>query len=470
MTKVVVTKKDVIWSYVAQFFNLGSGLITLPLILSMLSAEEIGMNYLMITVSTMVGLLDFGFAPQFARNITYVFAGVHELKKEGVAESNGYIDYNLLNNMIEVAKMVYSRLALLTLFIMLTFGSIYIYYVTDGFLNVGSPEITWIVYSISVYFNVYYFYYSSLLTGRGLVSESKKAMIAQRLTYIILTFLLLFAGTGLLGVVIANLISPFVGRFFSYRYFYDAEINKNLISAEKSKEKQKELFGTIWYNAKKLGLVFLGSYAINRFGMFIAGLFLPLREIASYGLMIQIFSIITAISTTFNSSVQPEFASFRTEGNNKKLLERFSYTMIVYYSLFVAGSCALIFIGPYVLDLIKSNAELPAMLILVIYAVILLLENNHSMFATLIVTDNKVPFVESSIICGIAICVFSYLSLRYTESGLLGLVLVQGVCQIVYSNWKWPYVVCRQFNISFLRFLKIGIVETSRSVVKLCHA
>ena len=79
-----ITRKDIIWSYIAKFFQIGAGFITLPLILRLLSSEEIGMNYLMLTISSMVALLDFGFSPQFGRNFTYVYSGASRLLKQGV--------------------------------------------------------------------------------------------------------------------------------------------------------------------------------------------------------------------------------------------------------------------------------------------------------------------------------------------------------------------------------------------------
>lgn len=464
MSNVRVTKKDIIWSYIAQFFNLGAGLITLPLVLHMLSEDEIGMNYLMLTVSSMVALLDFGFAPQFARNITYVFSGAPELRKEGIAESTGKIDYTLLANMIKVAKKVYAIMAVLTLILMLTGGTAYIYKVTDGFTNVKHSLIIWIIYSVSVFFNIYYVYYSSLLTGRGQIMESKKAMIAQRLTYICLTFALLLSGMGLLGVVIANLLAPFVGRILSYRMFYDNEMKNHLANSQPSSAEQKKLFLIIWYNAKKLGIVFLGSYAINKIGMFFAGLYLNLAEIASYGLMIQLVTIISQLALTFNISEQPLFNAYRTEGRKKELLEKFALTMNVYYIIFIVSSIALLVIGPWALRLIGSNAVLPACLIVAIYCFVVLLEGNHGSFATFIVTENKIPFVESSLIAGAAICIGSFFSLKFTTLGILGLVLVQGISQLVYANWKWPYVVCRDFHISFPTFLSIGFKQSLKLI------
>src|SRR5450759_1638066 len=117
---ISLSRKDVIWGYFAQFFAIASGIITLPLILRMLSAEEIGMNYLMLTIGSLVSLFDFGFAPQFGRNITYVFSGIQKLKKEGVDVINtgGVINYHLLATMIHTARFVYRRLAVIVLLIM----------------------------------------------------------------------------------------------------------------------------------------------------------------------------------------------------------------------------------------------------------------------------------------------------------------------------------------------------------------
>lgn len=464
MSEIQITKRDIGWGYIAQFFSIASGLITLPLILKMLSAEEIGMNYLMLTIGALVSLFDFGFAPQFGRNITYVFCGAQELKKEGVDVNNGTLNYRLLATMISVAKSVYQILSLIVLVVMLTVGTVYIYKVTDGFSNVSNSFIIWVVYSISVFFNVYYTYYASLLIGKGLIMESKKAMIASKLVYIFLTFTLLFTGLGLLGVALANLIAPFVGRFFSYRYFFTADLLEKISLYHITKQEKLDLFKIIWYNAKKLGAVFVGSYVINKLGFFLAGLYLSLEDIASYGLMIQLISVITMVAVTLFTVSEPRFSALRVEGEQNKLIKNFAFTMNVFYFLFFCGCLLLIAIAPTLLKLIGSNTTLPNIWILILYSIVVLLENNHSSFATLIVTDNKIPFVESSLITGCIIALGSFFSLQYTSMGILGLVIIQGFCQLVYSNWKWPYVVCREFTISYMSFLAIGMRESLNKI------
>lgn len=469
MSNIKISKKDLIWSYITQFFQMASGLITLPLILKMLSEEEIGLNYLMLTISSLIALFDFGFAPQFGRNITYLFSGAQELKKEGIIHiptDNKTLNYKLIATMICVAKDIYKKISLLAFVVSITLGTLYIYHTTNGFTTVENALLIWVIYSISIYFNLYFTYYSSLLTGRGLIKEQKKAMLVSRITYILLAYLLVISGFSLIGVVIANFISPFVGRYISHHYFYTNSIKKELKKYTISREEKKETFNIIWHNAKKLGIMFLGAYAVNKSGMFIAGLFLSLETIASYGLLIQLTTIITTISMMYTNILQPQFANYRINKRETELLKIFSSSLSIFYILFIAGSLFLIFVMPHLLLLLKSNAQLPSLKICILFLIVCLLENNHSAFSSLIVSNNQVPFVKSSLISGFSIIIGSFLILQYTDLGLWGIIFIQFICQLAYSNWKWPYVVCKELKISFFNIIKLGI-NTNYHKIKL---
>ncbi|MDR1884362.1 MAG: polysaccharide biosynthesis protein [Prevotella sp.] len=465
---ISLSKKDIYWSYLAQFFSLASGIIILPMVLRMLSTEEIAMNYLMLTIGSLVALFDFGFAPQFGRNITYIFSGVQELKKENISivEKHTGINYRLLATMISTAQFVYRRLALLVLSIMLTLGTLYIYHITHGFTTVKNSLLIWCIYSLSTFFNIYYSYFNSLLTGRGLIMESKKAMVFSRIAYLILSFGLLYLGMGLVGLSLANLITPFVNRYISYYYFFTKDIKENINTIFITRKEKYDLFKKIWYNSKKLGLVFIGSYAISKLSMFLAGLFLSLDEVASYGLMIQLVGLIMTVSTTLFYAYNPIFSALRVEHNNDKLIRTFAFTMNIYYLLFIIGSLFLIFIIPWLLQLVGSNAVLPNNNIVILFCFIMFLEGNHSCFSTMIVTKNKIPFVESSLIAGAVIAIGDYLSLAFTSLGIWGLVLVQGITQIVYANWKWPFEICKEFGITPINFLKLGFKSSLEKFAK----
>lgn len=454
---VRASKSDVIWSYIAQFFSLGSGLITLPLVLHLLSTEEIAMNYLMMTVAAMVAMVDFGFSPQFGRNFTYVFSGAQRLEKEGLSSNvESKINYHLLRCLIDAAKLVYKYMSILVLVLMLTAGTYYISIVTKGFTNIENSLLIWILFSTSTFFNVYFSYYSAILYGRGMVKESKKAMLASRILYIVLAYILLLGGCGLIGLCIANFISPFLSRWMSYRYFYDKDI-KRALSAEKSTTYEiRELFWIIWYNAKKLGIVSVGTYTALKFSLFIAGLYLSMAEVSALGLLMQLANIIVMVSTTFNSALIPQLTAYRVNKDEPDLIKYFAWTLNIYYVLFIGMSACLVIAGPWLLQLIGSNASLPSTVTVLLYLLVLFLENNHGLFAGFITFSNSVPYTKVAIISGSLICIGDVLVLHFTDLGLLGLVLVQGIVQLAYNNWYWPYLVCISLNLSILNLIKIG--------------
>lgn len=470
---VEITKKDVTWSYVAKLFQIGSGLVTLPLILRLLTKEEVGMNYLMLTVSSIVGLMDFGFSPQFGRNFTYVNSGARRLCREGVEEERGgSIDWHLLSVLISTARFVYRRLSVLALIVMLTFGTGYIWYLTEGFTNVNNSLYIWILYSFSTYFNIYFSYYSSLLTGSGMIRESSQAAILSKSAYLVLCTLFLLLGWGLFAVVAANFIAPFVQRYVSYRGYFKPELKARLAEQTVTREDIRETFSVIWFNAKKLGINFIGAYAVNKMGMFIIGFFLPLATIGSYGLLTQLTTIVSGIANTMFVTYLPKVSNCRVTGDRPMLKRTISFSMVVGQIIMLAGALGIIFVAPYLLELIKSQTMLPSRLICVLYLVIVALELNHSEFASVISTENKIPYVVPSLVSGGVIVLLTFISLKFTTSGLLGVVLVQGIVQAAYNNWRWPLWVFRELDMSISEFYGTGfdsIIKTVSGLWKSMH-
>lgn len=462
---VEITKKDVTWSYVAKLFQIGSGLVTLPLILRLLTKEEVGMNYLMLTVSSIVGLMDFGFSPQFGRNFTYVNSGARRLCREGVEEERGgSIDWHLLSVLISTARFVYRRLSVLALIVMLTFGTGYIWYLTEGFTNVNNSLYIWILYSFSTYFNIYFSYYSSLLTGSGMIRESSQAAILSKSAYLVFCTLFLLLGWGLFAVVAANFIAPFVQRYVSYRAYFKPELKARLAEQTVTREDIRETFSVIWFNAKKLGINFIGAYAVNKMGMFIIGFFLPLATIGSYGLLTQLTTIVTGIANTMFVTYLPKVSNCRVTGDRPMLKRTISFSMVVGQIIMLAGALGIIFVAPYLLELIKSQTMLPSRLICVLYLVIVALELNHSEFASVISTENKIPYVVPSLVSGGVIVLLTFIALKFTTLGLLGVVLVQGIVQAAYNNWRWPLWVFRELDMSISEFYGTGFDSIIKTV------
>ena len=306
-----------------------------------------------------------------------------------------------------------------------------------------------------------------MLLGQGKIKEQKYALIGNKILYITILISGLYSGWGLMSVALAQLISPFWGRYVSYHYFYTKEIQKNISIYKYDKKECIRIFRTLWHNAKRTAVMQIGAFAILRFSMFIAGLYLTLEEFASYGLMVQLVGILGSVSCTFMQISQPKFASLRTINNKTKLLSTFSGALIIYYLIFGIGSLILIFVGQDILNLIKSNAFLPPKYIVFIYCMVMFLEYNHSNFAILISSNNKIPFAPAAILTGCAVCAGIFISVNFTTLGITGLVLVQGICQGIYQNWKWPHLALKDFGISFNYLISLGYKNLKYKLYKI---
>lgn len=460
---IKVDREDIIWGYFAQFFSIASGIIILPMILRLLSAEEVGMNYLMLSVGQLVTLVDFGFSPQFGRNVTYVYSGAQRLLKNGIETLDNSatveINYSLLATLIQTARWIYRLMGGVVLLLMLTVGTRYIYQVTAAFSNLPNSLFIWLIYSVGIFFQIYYSYYSALLTGSGKIKESKKAMVYSYVLKIVLTYILLYAGYGLLGVVIANFVYPFLTRYLSYRYYFTVGLRQNLSSYKVSITEKIALFKTLWHNSKKLGIVTISGYLTYGASTLLAGIYLSLEEVASYGLMIQLIGLVGGISGIMFTIYQPRFASLRVSDNKVQFRREVAYTMTIFYSCFVIGTIIFILLAPHAIRFIGSKTILPGASILLVCAGFRLLDYNFWNLCQTVIVANDFPFLKSCLFTGLGITLGCYLSLSWLHLGIWGIVLSTGLAQSAYNNWYWPHIILKKMNIDSLSFLKEGYRE-----------
>lgn len=470
-SKIQVSRQDVWWGYAAQFFALASGVIILPLVLRLLSGEEVGMNYLMLSVATLATLVDFGFSTQFATHITYVYSGASYLQKEGLAKEGlfppGQLNYRLLATLIRTARWLYRLLGGLVLVVMLTIGTAYVHRVTHGFTNVRHSFLIWVVYSFSIFFQIYYAYYGALLLGSGKIRESKKASVYTNLLKIGLTYLLLLTGCGLLGLVLANLLSPFLTRYLSYRYYFTLRQRVRLRPYLISFAEQWQLFRLVWHNSKKMGLCSFAYYLTHGATLILAGLYLPLHEVASYGLMVQLLTLLSSVSCILFTLYFPRFGSLRMQHRADILLRESALTFAVFYGSYLLGALAIIIGGNFLLQLIGSTTFLPGTGILAFASWVWFLDGNAWNCCLLIASRNHFPFLPSVFLTAVSVMGASYVALVWVGGGIWALLLVQAVVQGITYVWYWPRYVMDELHTTWWRFIRIGREEMGRQATLL---
>lgn len=456
----MLTRRDFFWGYAAQILNVGLGLIMLPAIVRYMSPEEVGLWFVFITLAGLAQLLELGFQPTLARNISYVYAGAQKLNRFGLHEDeNGPLNTMLLGDLVAASQYIYRRIAILAALVLLTGGSLYIFSILPKDQNNLRIFAGWIAFVMGNIINFYYGYLNALLQGRGDVTAANKVIIASRCVQVLAGVLMVATGFGLLGLGFANLLSTIVSRIMARKYVFSPnhpELNNLSVDAKRL----KNLVKIIWYNASRFGIVLVGAFLIWRANILIASSYLGLVDAASYGLAIQIFILLNTIAMVpFNLSL-PKLNMLRVKGTTSQVYQTFSSLLVVALLIYTFISLVMLFYGNLMLNFIGSSTKLPSEPILLGMVIIFFLEINHGTCANFITTGNQIPFTNSAIITGFFVVVGSIVLAPIY--GIAGLIMSQGVFQLVYNNWKWPKEVGHIFRITYIRVIIDGFVFLKR--------
>ena len=461
--RINITKGDIIWSYAGYILRFCSNLLILPMVLRILPEKDLGIWYVFSSIGALVFLLDFGFSPTIMRNITYGWAGATDIKREGVSELSA-VDagpcYSLVYKIILVSKRIYLFISIAALVLMSSIGTYYIYSLSHDLKNFDMIMTAWFIYCAGTFINLCYFYWIPVLSGIGLIKEGQKATVASQLVYIGITYLGLLLGYGIISMSIAYTIIGVIFRAMSRYYFYREKGVKENISILRETTRlieYRDVFRKMWYNTYKLGIVIFGTYLVQQSNTIICSLFLGLEVTASYGLSLQLFTAVSGFSMILFRSYLPLFNEARVKNDVKNLKRFFSISVVASWVSYISGGIFIVLFGNMAMKLMGSATSLLSPQILMFMLLYLFLEFNHgSIFSTFITTKNEVPFIGPSLVSGIVIVALSITLVSLTGLGLKALLLSQCLVQLVYNNWKWPYIVLKEMKMSVAELVSTG--------------
>lgn len=437
-----IGKKDIAWSYAATIFKVGAGVFLFPIILHKLPVEVVGIWNIFLTISSLVMLLDFGFRPSFARNVSYILSGAQVLQVEGVeqVDKDAPINYSLLKSTLEAMRYFYKRMALVLFVLWSSLGTWYFYSILQKYGGDHTDAlIAWVLLIGFNCYNLYTLYYDALLLGKGYVKRSQQITIIGQVLYLGLAIAFIYAGWGLTAIVASELISILVRRICMHRVFFTPSMKEHLAQAQESDS--KTVLRIISPNAIKIGLTQLGGFCVNRSAILMGAAFLSLEQVACYGITFQVLYVLSQCGLVLYTTYMPKLAAARSEKNVMALRRYYGYCVLILVGVYVVGGVSWIALGDWALKIIGSQTSFVPIEMLVVMLGISLLEKNHSLAAGFIAADNKIPFFIPSLVSGAATIVLMYLFLGIFHWGLWGVILAPGIAQLAYQNWKWPSVV-----------------------------
>lgn len=447
-------RSDVAWGYLAQFLNIGSGVLLLPAVLRYLPTEDVGLWFVFITLTSLAQLLEFGFQPTIARNTAYVFAGVQSLKQQGLpheVRAGATVSLCLLADLIQASRAIYRVVAAVGGLVLLVGGSLYVMSVAGPEQSLPTVLGAWMLYAGGYVLNFYYGYVNGLMQGRGDLVAASQVVIVTRASMLVSGVAALVSGAGLLGLGAATFLTCLLGRVVAMRFFLRGYISQTTTRTHDTRRTVKLL----WHNASRLGVVQIGAFLIQRANVLIASSFLGIGAAASFGMTVTLMMTLSGVAAVILQVRMPRLAAAHAARDMPSLRALFGEVIVVAWSVFVAGALVLIFGGEWLLHLMDSKTTLLSPPLLALFGLVMLLEMNHSLAAGYLTTRNHVPFLRAGLFSGLLICALSVAVVQQFD--IIGLIVAQGLVQLAYNNWKWPREARKDLGAGWSELIVLGM-------------
>jgi O-antigen/teichoic acid export membrane protein len=335
----------------------------------------------------------------------------------------------------------------------MTLGTYYIHFLLQNYK--GEPQevyISWGILCVISTYNIFTLYYDSLLKGKGLIKRSLQIVVVGNTVYLVLASLLILKGFGLIAIVSAQASSVIIVRLLSYRSFFTTEISQK-INKSFSVEK-KEILKAITPNSVKIGLTSLAGFMVLRSAIIIGSLNIPLNDIASFSITMQLIGVISGLAGIYAATYQPKIVQFRVLNNKKGIKELYIKSEFALIFSYIIGGAFLLIFGKWGIILIGSKTQLLPTIMILILIIISFLEINHSLAGGILLTKNEVPFFKAALLAGGVTIILLLFLFKYTDIGIWAMILAPGIAQGLYQNWKWPLVVFNELEITSKDFLR----------------
>ena len=439
--------KSLIWNYISTIIKIFGGFLLMPLIVTQFSSDDVGIWTILMTITSLIGILDMGFIVSFTRNVSYLYNGADEIWREGIMHEvkTSVVNDLELGKLIQAMRMFYKFLSAIVVILMLFGGSIYLLKVLTNYSTDPSDVyFVWLFFIFVNGYNVYTLYLEAILIGTDQIISVKQTSVIGYLIYLFVSISLVLYDLDLLAIVTAQMSMLLYNRWSMKRKLMKIGLSNQL--SEFSFSEKIQVLKTISPNSFKIGLTSLGGYLVNRFSLFIGSLYLDLKVVGSLGIMMQIILVLNSICNVYFSTKQYRINQLQILGKKTEIMGLYKRNVLTILFLYGISFVFFIFLRDWLTYSVKGTFVFPSLEVIVIVFVAGLLEINHVTAANYILSSNVVPFFKASLISGISVIIVCYLFLVVMNFGAVSIVLAPAIVQLAYQNWKWPLYLIKNLK------------------------
>jgi O-antigen/teichoic acid export membrane protein len=438
--KAVATQRRMFVGFVAQAMQYGAALLLLPFMAASLSAAEIGVWYLLITVQGLAAIADFGFGGAFARSIATAFAGADTIRVQGIDDAiDRGPNYPLIAQIIRAAQVWYAVLALCVFLVLISAGLAYVLHVAGGTtIPLLRLTLTWGVMALGTALSMYFSWVNPVLIGANRIEQDLISQIVGKGGAALLGIIVLLSGGGLLALAIAQLIALAAARLVAAGFM--RPIIWHFPRATANWAQTRRLLAAIAPNASRFGLASLSGFLITRSSVFAVTTFAGLAAGGSYAISLQLLSAVLQVAQIPTQFTMPKFVALHAHGDRAGIRKDAIRISALFLILFLCGIVAVVIAGPPLFAVIGHDIRLLPPALLLWLGLVMMLEGLHSVNAFVLMTGNKVPFTRAAILSAVAVAAGTTVA-GWQGWGIGGIIAVQGLVQLSYNNWRWPFMV-----------------------------
>jgi O-antigen/teichoic acid export membrane protein len=428
-------------------FGAVCNLVVIPIFMSQLSPQLFGVWLLFSNLVTLMLLLLLGLDNTLPRILSYILAGtstVHDRKISLDDLFGDSVNLNLLDDFLKRSReLIFKLSGVVAVGILLLIP--YVLEMAEKYNQVKAVEIlvTWLMYGIGAVFLFSFNLYNSLLRGSNEIWLANLLVALQRFLFLIISTLMLLDRQSLYSISVAFVVSNFAVFYYSRKVIRS---KSDLLYIENQLKDQTGSISIsqIFRNTRMLALNSISGFLILRFSMLVSALVLTVTSATEYNLTMTLYLSLHGICLEIARNYTPSLYTQQSKKNMKQLRLIYRRMRINTFSIFAVGASFLILFGNSVVTHISPDLSLVSTTPLLVISVIYMLELNHTVSAIYLSSHNYFPATVPVILSGALIALTGVAA--STAFSIWGFILSQGLIQLCYNNWKWPYVVRQELS------------------------
>lgn len=384
--------------------------------------------------------------PEFSEVLALQNKNIYDLEDEGIDDDD---IPNKIYSLVSFGLKQILFSSVLALIIGLLIGYFMYQGRSDSFLNLN------FIFTIFFYWLVIPTYalgrfFESILLGSGQVTKAKKNESISVLlrTVLLSAFILSSMPIFWLGLIhfLSCLIQLGLNIFSvsekSLRGFKFTNFQKYLSQFSR---KDRSNFTKGQY---RFGINLFSAYIIMNAGPIAVTGMKSNETVSFYLILVRMLLVVKQFAQVPLIVSVPQLVKYRSDSSIKNLLDMFSKRGAFTMTLYLAG----LPLSLFYIYLLFNHSDIDYLYYWYLLSFIIFLELNHSNHAQLVLTKNVQPFLFPSFLAA-GLCATLMFPI-FNKFGIIGIITLQGVVQLICSNWYSIYLNVKEFKSWKLIFYK----------------